>query len=42
VMAAVGIAGPRDLDLASQVDAVVEAADELAERLAENGIAYAA
>ena len=42
VMAAVALAGPAELDLASHADAVVDAADELAAKLAETDIAHAA
>lgn len=42
VMAAIGIAGPPGLDVATRLDLVVDAARELARELAEAGVAYAA
>jgi DNA-binding IclR family transcriptional regulator len=42
VMAAVGLAGPPELDVASQLDAVVDAAGALAEKLAESDVRHAA
>jgi DNA-binding IclR family transcriptional regulator len=42
VMAAVGLAGPPDLDVAAQLDAVVDAAGAMARKLAEGDVARAA
>lgn len=42
VMAAVGLAGPPELNVAAQLDAVVDAADALAEKLEESDVARAA
>jgi DNA-binding IclR family transcriptional regulator len=42
VLAAVGLAGPPELQVASRLDAVVEAADALAEKLAESDVPRAA
>jgi DNA-binding IclR family transcriptional regulator len=42
VMAAVGLAGPPELDVSSQLDAVVEAARTLARKVGESGVARAA
>jgi DNA-binding IclR family transcriptional regulator len=42
VMAAVGLAGPPELDVPSRLDAVVEAARRLAREIEETGVAYAA
>lgn len=42
VLAAVGLAGPPELDVASQLDAVVDAAGALAAKLAETDVPFAA
>ena len=42
VLAAVGLAGPPELDVASQLDAVVDAAGALAAKLAETDVRFAA
>jgi DNA-binding IclR family transcriptional regulator len=42
VLAAVGLAGSPELDVASRLDAVVDAAGRLAEQLAESDVAHAA